>query len=142
MIVKGASGKRQEGWLQAGVEIQRLLREGWVIFRHTRAWEPPTDVYENEEGLVIRVEIAGMREEDFRLTLGERVLVIEGVREDREPKRAYYQMEIYFGEFRAEVFLPWMVDPAQVEAAYREGFLQVLVPRPPTRRVQILQKVE
>ncbi len=128
----------QSSWLQLGPDVQRLLREGWVVFRHTRAWEPPTDVYENEEGLVVQVEIAGMGEEDFSITLGERVLVIEGVRKDPEPKRAYYQMEIRYGEFRAEVYLPWTVDPDRVQAVYEAGFLKVFLPRPPARRVPVV----
>jgi HSP20 family protein len=127
-------------WLEAGNDVRRLLRKGWVVFRHTREWEPPTDVYEKEEGLVVQVEIAGMREEDFSITLGERMLVIEGVRHDPEPKRGYYQMEIRYGEFRAEVYLPWPVDPDQVEATYQAGFLRVFLPRPPAHRVAVVDQ--
>lgn len=126
--------------LPAGPDVQRLLREGWVVFRHVRAWEPPTDVYENEGGLVVQVEIAGLREDDFSITLSERVLVIEGTRRDPEPKRAYHQIEIRYGEFRAEVYLPWSVDPDRVEATYESGFLRVLLPRPPAHRVPVVDR--
>lgn len=125
---------------QGGAEIQHLLREGWVVLRQTRTWEPPTDVYENERGLVVQVEIAGMREEDFSITLSERVLVIEGVRRDPEPKRAYHQMEIRYGAFRAEVYLPWTADPEEVEATYEAGFLKITLPRPPARRVPVTSR--
>jgi len=127
----------QAEWSQGAGDIQHLLREGWVVLRHTRTWEPPTDVYENDKGLVVRVEIAGMREEDFSITLSERLLVIEGVRRDPEPKRAYHQMEIRYGAFRAEVHLPWPADPEQVEATYETGFLKIVLPRPPVRRVPV-----
>ncbi|HIE38374.1 MAG TPA: Hsp20/alpha crystallin family protein [Anaerolineales bacterium] len=136
MVVKRIVGRAE--WRRGGPEVQRLLQEGWAVFRQTRAWEPPTDVYENEDGLVVQMEIAGMREEEFSITLGERLLVIEGVRRDPEPKRAYYQMEIRYGEFRAEVYLPWAVDPERVEATYEGGFLRLLIPRPPARRVQVV----
>ncbi len=130
----------QAEWLRARSDVQHLLREGWVVLRHTRAWEPPTDVYENEKGLVVQVEIAGMQKEDFSITLGERLLVIEGVRKDPEPKRAYHQMEIRYGEFRTEVYLPWTVDPDRVEATYENGFLKVVLPRPPVHRVEVVGK--
>lgn len=120
-------------------EVHRLLGEGWVVLRQTHTWEPPTDVYENKDGLVIQVEIAGMCKEDFSITLEERKLAIEGIREDLEPKQAYHQMEIGYGPFRVEVFLPWSVDPEQVEAVYEQGFLRVFLPRPAIRRVPILK---
>ncbi len=133
---------RRVGWLQAGPEVQRLLGREWVLSRHAHAWEPPTDVYENDRGLVVQVEIAGMQEEDFTITLGERILIIEGVREDPEPKRVYHQMEIRFGPFRARVSLPWAVDAEQVEATYEQGVLRVFLPRPPAHRVPVSQVVE
>jgi len=123
--------------VQGRHEVQRLLREGWIVFRHVRPWEPPTDVYENDRGLVVQMEIAGMREEDFSISLGERLLVIAGVRRDPEPKRTYHQMEIPYGEFRAEVYLPWAVDAEQVEAIYENGFLRVILPRSPVHRVPV-----
>ena len=69
-------------------------------------WRPPTDVYETEDAIVVRVEIAGMREADFTVALVERSLLIRGVRQDLTERRAYYQMEIPFGEFSTEVELP------------------------------------
>ncbi|NIP41518.1 MAG: Hsp20 family protein, partial [Aliifodinibius sp.] len=62
-------------------------------------WRPPTDVYENEENVYIRVEISGMKNGDFSVTLDDRVLTIRGVRTEKAEQRAYHQMEIRFGEF-------------------------------------------
>lgn len=126
----------RERW-QVGPEAERLLREGWSITRSARIWEPPTDVYENDEELVIQVEIAGMREEDFTITLSERTLVIEGSRQDPQPKTCYHQMEIAYGGFQTTVHLPWAVDAKDVDARYEDGFLRVLLPRPPARRVRV-----
>ena len=55
--------------------------------------------------VVVRVEVAGMKETDLAVSLTDRVLVITGVRQDPSPKVAYHQMEIRYGEFRTEVFL-------------------------------------
>ena len=124
---------------QAGPEMQRVV-EGWVVFKHTRDWQPPTDVYETADGgLVIQVEIAGMREDAFSLALGERKLVIRGVRQDPVSKRAYHQMEIRYGEFRTEVYLPWAVDSEKVEAVYEDGFLCISLPRMPAHRVPVAE---
>jgi HSP20 family molecular chaperone IbpA len=123
-------------WLRTGSKTRHPPRNGWVVVRHVSAWDPPTDVYENDRGLIVQMEIAGMREEDFSITLDERTLMVEGVRTDPEPKRAYHQMEIRYGEFGIEVCLPWAVSAEEVEAVYEAGFLRVLLPHPPERRVK------
>jgi HSP20 family protein len=120
------------------VEVERLLGEGWIVCRHTCAWHPPTDVYENDDGVVVRVEVAGMRSEDFSISLAGHTLVVAGTRVDAAPKRIYHQMEIRFGEFRAEVDLPWSVDPEDVGASYEEGLLEVHLPRPKSQRVPVV----
>ena len=134
--------KRINVWLQETNEYvtgQRLSGGGWVASRHGCVWRPPTDVYENEDGLVVRVEIAGMRSEGFLISLTGRRLVVAGTRVDPAPKRTYHQMEIRFGEFRAEVDLPWQVQPEDVEATYEEGFLEMQIPRPGLQRVPVVQ---
>lgn len=121
------------------VEDERLLGEGWIVCRHTGAWQPPTDVYEDDGGVVVRIEAAGMCSEDFSISLAERKLVIAGTRADPAPKRAYHQMEIRFGKFRTEVYLPWPVKPEDVKASYEEGFLTVRLPRPNVQHVPIVE---
>ena len=49
---------------------------GWKITLRTPPWRPPMDVYETEEYLVVRMEIAGMRESDFNIELDGRLLSI------------------------------------------------------------------
>lgn len=102
----------------------------WVIVRHTTVWQPPTDVYELDERLIVMVEIAGMRDSDFNVMLQSQLLTISGTRQRQShPNCAYHQLEIRFGEFRTEVSLPWPVRRDEVSATYRDGFLRVELPR-------------
>jgi len=112
-------------------EGQSFQVEGlrWRIASRPRFWRPPTDFYETETNFVVRVEVAGMQETDFKITLGEQYLQIQGVRSDISERRAYNQMEIPFGEFISEIELPSPVLSDQVEAYYREGFLVVILPK-------------
>ena len=100
-------------------------------------WKPLTDVYENEEAIVVRVEIGGMREEDFSIFLEGRLLLIQGNRADTLERRAYYQMEIPYGEFRAEIELPLPVTAEGVTAFYRDGFLKIVLPKARSHLIQI-----
>lgn len=51
-------------------------------------------------------------------------------------------MEIRFGEFRAEVALPWHAEAADVEASCEEGFLAVHLPHLKAQRVPVVPTAE
>jgi HSP20 family molecular chaperone IbpA len=98
----------------------------WLGAGQSRVWRPPTDVYETESEIVVQLEVAGAENTDFFLSLDDRRLTIHGVRDDAvTERRAYYQMEIHFGEFFCDVELPGSVDKEQIQAEYHDGFLRV-----------------
>lgn len=107
------------------------------MFQHPHIWHPPTDVYETDQAVIVRVEIAGMHEEDFSIYLAGKYLVIRGQRPDIPEKRAYHRMEIFFGEFMTDVELPCPVNPEGVEAEYSSGFLKLVIPKETPLRIQI-----
>jgi len=94
-------------------------------------WRPLTDVFETESHAIIKVEVAGMRGQDFHISLSDQMLTITGQRPDSlsEKKRAFQQMEISYGPFETEVYLPWQVDEDSVKAIYEDGFLIVTLPK-------------
>jgi HSP20 family protein len=109
----------------------------WRIISRPHAWRPPTDVYETDEAIIIRVEVAGMRESDFTISLVERSLTIRGVRQDTSERRAYHQMEIAFGEFTTEIELPYAIISDDVQAIYQDGFLRVKLPLAKPKRIKV-----
>jgi HSP20 family protein len=94
-------------------------------------------MYETDEAIVIRVEIAGMREQDFSIQLEGRYLSIRGTRPDTPERRAYHQMEIRFGEFVTEVELPCQVLANQIDATYGNGFLRMVLPKARPNKIQV-----
>jgi HSP20 family protein len=122
--------------------INRLFNEvmptvRWLATGRPQPWRPPTDVYETEGKVVVKVEIAGMSEEDFAISLSNRSLRISGTRHDPDRKQAYLQLEIPYGSFCTEVFLPYAVAYDEIEASYESGFLTVVLPRAEIRHVSI-----
>ena len=113
---------------------------GLVAVRQQRNWRPPTDVYETEESVIVKVETAGMSEQDFCVSLANRTLVISGVRRDPDCKLSYQQLEIPYGHFSTEVFLPYAVDREEIRATYENGFLTVVLPKVKTHRVEVVEK--
>ena len=100
-------------------------------------WHPPTDIYETEEALIVRVEVAGMRADDFAIELEGRRLMVSGSRRDQENKRAFFQMEIPFGTFALGFELPFSIAPDQVTANYQDGFLFVTLPKSRPMRISL-----
>jgi HSP20 family protein len=102
-----------------------------------RVWRPPTDLFEIEGKMVVRVEIAGMSEGDFSISIDQNVLAISGVRADTAERRAFYQMEIPFGEFSTELEISTPIAVDEVEAEYRDGFLLINLPKAKPKEIRI-----
>jgi len=113
---------------------------GVVTAHQQRNWRPPTDVYETEESVVVKVEIAGMSERDFTVSLSNRTLTVSGIRRDLESKLSYQQLEISYGHFSTEVFLPYSVERNEIGATYENGFLTVTLPKLKPHRVPIMDR--
>ena len=100
----------------------------WRTSSNPHFWHPPTDVYECADCIEVRVEIAGMAENDFSISLEQNILVIRGIRPDISEHRAYHQMEINFGEFLSAIEIQIPIDAEHVRAEYQNGFLWVFLP--------------
>ena len=103
-----------------------------VGFVASPKWKPPTDVYETAEDIVVHMDVAGVRAEDFSVEFSEGVLTIGGERQPRhEGKRHYHAMEVQVGPFERRLRLPVGVDPTSLRAVYDQGFLEVRLTKLP-----------
>jgi HSP20 family protein len=93
----------------------------------TIVWRPPTDVYETGDKLIIVVELAGVAEDDMAVTLFSDLLVIEGRRQQtiHSELSACHQLGIKYGEFRAEIYIPYPVESSKIKAEYKNGLLTI-----------------
>ena len=93
-------------------------------------WVPNTDVYATDNGLVVKVELAGMRSEHLEITVEGNRMRIAGNRPDgcRAAKCNFLVMEINYGPFESVLELPPAYDLGQAKAAYLNGFLRIDVP--------------
>jgi HSP20 family protein len=119
------------------VESLNDERQGWNSSLRHRVWRPPTDVYEIEGAVVVRLEIAGMDEKDFSIILDGKTLLVRGYRMDITERRAYHRMEIRFGEFNSQVELPCGIEIEKIEAVYESGMLRIVLPCAPPKKVDV-----
>jgi len=94
-------------------------------------WVPNTDVYLTDNGLVVKVELAGMRSDHLEITVEGNRLHIRGTRPDgcRSSKCSFLVMEINYGPFESVLDLPPGYDLGQAKATYVNGFLRIDVPQ-------------
>ena len=110
--------------------------------RTRRGWLPSVDVFDRENALVIRMDIAGVSPDDVDVTIEDRTLTIAGPRsldtEGDDP--GFHRREISTGAFKRTLVLPDGLDAGEISATATNGILEVSVPRRPEvlpRKVQI-----
>jgi len=107
------------------------------ILQRSATWRPLADIRESAEMLTVKIELAGMKEEEIDVTLYEDALVVSGERHE-EPERNenvyYHEAQIRYGPFRIEVLLLLPIDREGVKARYENGFLWVDLPKLPQNK--------
>lgn len=113
--------------------LQDALRQQALLQRSV-TWRPLADIQESAEMMTVKIELAGMKEEDIEVTLYADALVVSGERHDDHKHDTgiyYHEAQIRYGPFRVEVFIPSPVDRETVTARYENGFLWVDLPKLP-----------
>ena len=108
------------------------------VLTSKRLWRPPTDVFETENGVIVLLEIAGMKQKDFSITLSDDILTVKGERKEKaEPSiTGYRNKEINFGMFERNIYLPENIDSDEIVAAYKEGFLEITIKKRKGKKVK------
>ncbi len=113
-------------------EMEALFREFFgsrspLVMLTRSVWQPPTDVYETEQNVVVRMEVPGVRPENLVVMLMGDILEVRGFRSDpaQGQKVRLSQMEIHYGPFQRRIRLHQPIDGKRYQARYRDGFLEV-----------------
>jgi HSP20 family protein len=107
-----------------------------------RNWAPALDVWETETELVYAFDLPGVGEEGISIEAQDDTLTISGARERtlEDQGDRFYRFERRQGAFVRSVGLPAGVDDSKITASYRDGVLEVHVPKPveaKPRRIQV-----
>lgn len=107
------------------------------------AWQPTVDIFETEAGIVIQADLPGVEKENVSVEIKDNVLNLSGERyiETAVDEDQYYRRERCAGKFHRAFDLQRQVDPARITAKFKNGVLQIEVPRPEAERLKKI-KVE
>jgi len=96
-----------------------------------RVWAPLADMYETKDDLLVTFELPGIREKEVSVSITGDVLTVKGERKlERDLKdEGYHRLERVYGRFERAVPLPMPVQADKVKAIYRDGVLEIRLPK-------------
>jgi HSP20 family protein len=90
---------------------------------------PPIDIYEKENNLIIKIEVAGIDQDKISIEVEDRLLTIKGKIEQDNENVEYYRRERHSGDFGRTIRLPDWADTADIKAEQKNGLLKIIIPR-------------
>jgi HSP20 family protein len=107
----------------------------------TSTWLPAVDVWETENELVLSFDLPGITEDKISVELDDNVLTVSGEREraQEHSSERFYRFERRFGSFSRSVTLPAGVTENDITANYKDGVLEVRVPKPEEQKPKRIQ---
>ena len=118
--------------------INRIFDESFGQHRKTdddlptNTWRPAVDIYEAENGVVLAVELPGVKKEDVSVEVKDDVLTLKGERPANPDigEDSYYRRERFYGPFKRSFSLHQNIQPDLIKATFKDGVLQIEIPRP------------
>jgi HSP20 family protein len=99
---------------------------------HSTTWLPVVDIWETDKELVLSFDLPGIPEDKIAVELEDDVLTVTGERERSEEQSGdrFYRYERRYGQFSRSVTLPTGVKESDIKANYKDGVLEIRVPKP------------
>lgn len=93
--------------------------------------KPAVDIYENEDSVVIKASLPGMKKEDIEVSVENNVMTIRGElkQDDEVNEDNYYKRERYYGLFQRSFTLGEGMAVDQIDANYTDGILKLSIPK-------------
>ena len=106
-------------------------RGGGMEAGRTDNWSPRVDIAETDNAFIIKAEIPEVKKEDVKVTVENGSLCIAGERkqEKEEKNKKFHRVERFYGSFCRSFTLPENADEKQVKAAFKDGMLNVEIPK-------------
>ena len=127
---------------RAQEEMGRLLDDRFVLRAgESLGWTPATDIYEDEEGLSLKFDLAGVEPKDVDIRFENGVLTIKGERkmEKEDKKENYHRVELAYGIFTRSFSLPATIDAEKIKAEAKNGVLVVTLPKKAEAKPRAIQ---
>jgi len=104
---------------------------------------PKVDVIEDEKAFELHVEVPGMEKEDFKIELNDGSLIISGERKFKSEKneKNFHSVETRYGSFSRTFVIPDNVEANKIDAKYKNGILELILPKDEKKALKTSIKV-
>lgn len=104
-------------------------------------WSPLVDITEDDKEYLVKAELPALKKEEVKVTVENGELTISGERkfEKEEKGKKYHRVERSYGSFQRSFTLPEGVDGTKVVAEFKEGILQVHLPKDETAKPKAIE---
>ena len=101
---------------------------------------PPVDIEETEAEFLVKADLPDVKKEEIKIHVQDGVLTIEGERrkEKEEKGRRFHKIEREYGRFVRRFALPTEVDAEKVRAEFKDGVLNVALPKAPAAKPKMI----
>ena len=95
------------------------------------SWRPAVDIAEEEDAFQVKMELPGVAKEDVKITMENDLLTVRGEKkQEKETKgKNYHRIERGYGLFQRSFTLPVTVRGEKIEASFRDGILNITLPK-------------
>ena len=109
----------------------------------SNAWFPAVDISEENDQLVLRAEIPGVSKDDIDLQVENGTFTLRGEKRQAttSDEENTYRSERFFGTFSRSFVLPTSVDAGAIRATYKDGVLEVVLPKAAEARPRKIEVV-
>ena len=103
----------------------------WSRFSKLKYLTPRVDIVDRDDDILVRADIPGVKKENLDVTLTDNTITIRGntSEEKKEEKGDYFRSETMKGSFSRTMYLPSDVDGSKAESTFKDGMLEVIVPK-------------
>jgi HSP20 family protein len=99
------------------------------------------DIYLNEKELTILAPIAGVTSKDIHLSITNNTITIQGTRSHKQKieSSSYLSKECFWGHFSRSIILPESIDVKKIKASFKDGVLQIIIPKKDTIQTRVIK---
>ena len=122
-------------------EVNRLFDDRSFRGSESVGWTPAVDIYEDEDSVSLRFELAGVEPKDVDVRFENGVLTVKGERKlEKDDKREnYHRVERSYGTFTRSFSLPGTLDPERIKAEAKNGVLEITLPKKAEAKPRAIQ---
>ena len=99
------------------------------------------DIYHTDKEIVILAPIAGITQDDIKVSVTDDVLIIRGERKAAEEiaEENYYTKECFWGGFSRSIVLPVEADTKNISATFENNVLDIRIPKVEIEHTKIIK---